>query len=81
MGTKRKPIERHTRPRVTPEVLELWLRLRAIRKDQAQRAEYDAGERRLCKLLGLDYWSMKNPLTVNSPTPEHREGTYQAECQ
>src|SRR5262245_57414316 len=67
MSTKRRPIQRGLRAHISAEVLSLYGHLRTIRNDRAQRAEYVAGEKRLCRLLGLDYWSMLNPLSVDCP--------------
>src|SRR5262245_29220475 len=80
MSTKRRPIQRGLRAHVSAEMLSLYSHLRTIRNDQAQRAEYVAGEKRLCRLLGLDYWSMLNPLSVDCPEPCYPEGSCQAEA-
>src|SRR5262245_22354319 len=69
MPTTRRLIQRDPRPHVSAEVLALYARLRAIRNDPAHRAEFDAGSKRLCRELGLYFWSMKTPLTVTSVPP------------
>jgi hypothetical protein len=66
MGTKRRPVQRDIRARITPELLELFCRLEETPKRLRHTAEYVAGVKQLCRALGLDFWSMKWPTNVLS---------------
>jgi hypothetical protein len=62
--TKRQPLQRDQRARLTPELVELFQRLELTPQRLRRSSEYVAGEKRLCRVLGLDFWSMKTPLSV-----------------
>lgn len=79
MPTNRRPLRHAVRPQVSPEAIALFRQLEAVPKRARNTREYHDGEKRLCRILGLDFWSMKTPLSV-SAMPEHREGSCQREC-
>jgi hypothetical protein len=90
MSTKRRPIQRSMRARITPEVLELWQRLRAIHRVKLWREEWEPrgryrelldGEKQLAKMLGLFFGDAGQPLTVDGPEPPDymRSNSYQSE--
>jgi hypothetical protein len=78
MSTKRVAIRRPAKARVTPEVRELWQRLREIEADPVARnewepvgrhREYMESYKRLCTCLGLWWGLMISPLDTDTPTP------------
>ena len=78
MSTKRVAIRRPAKARVTPEVLELWRRLREIEADPVARREWEPvgryreymdGYKRLCTCLGLWWGLMISPLDTETETP------------
>ena len=76
MTTKRTPIRRNRRARLTPETVALWLVLREIQDDPmgnewepvGRRREYLDGIKELCRRLGL-WWGSTNPLDATEATP------------
>lgn len=86
MATKRRPIERPFRARITPELIELWRRIRAIQAADLDEVWEDAGGRRREYLdatvelhggLGLTPWH-DSPAEVASegPPPAWDNGSY-----
>jgi hypothetical protein len=80
MPTTRRPRRHAARPRVSPEAVALFRRLEGTPPRLRHGCEFTDAEKRLCRALGLDWLSMKSPVTVHSPNPDHVEGSYQAQC-
>lgn len=79
MSTKRVPIRRTMKNRITPEALAVWLVLREIAEDPTDRDEYEPVGRhreymdlnfKLCGLLGFWPYFMNFPIETDSATPE-----------
>lgn len=77
MTTKRTPIRRNVKPRITAEVLALWRKIQEIEAEGDDRAwEEEGGRRRECmdahnelnQLLGIRSWQ-RNPAQVREPEP------------
>ena len=78
MTTKRTPIRRDRRARLTPEALACWLVIREIAESPTDRDEYEPVGRhreyvdlniKLCRLIGLEWTYMNFPIEIDSPTP------------
>jgi hypothetical protein len=76
MTTKRIPIRRDRRARLTPETVALWIVLREIEDDpdgkewepEGRYREYLDGTNELCRRLGL-WWGHSNPLDATTAEP------------
>lgn len=79
MSTKRRPIRRSMRAKITPEVIELWQRLREINRvkrwrerwedEGGHRREFLDGTKRLATLLGLWWGDYVLPLDATTAQP------------
>ena len=77
MSTKRRPIQRERRAKLTPEILAMWRTLREIRAAGVDREDEPLGRHRefmqlncaLCTALGGWWGTMIFPIDVTSPEP------------
>ncbi len=76
MTTKRTPLRRDARARITPELVALWLKLKAIREageheelePDGRRVEYLDALHALDRALGIKPWQ-ESPVDVDGPEP------------
>jgi hypothetical protein len=76
MSTKRTPLRRDAKARLTPETIALWVRLEAIQaagdhnewEPLGRRREYLDGNKALCGSLGL-WWGYTSPLNAVTADP------------
>jgi hypothetical protein len=83
MPTNRTRTPRAIKPKVTPEVLALWRKLRRMKSNRIRaddRVEWLKAEKELCSLLGLGWGDAGLPTSVDGPEPPiyMRHNPYQA---
>ncbi len=79
MTTKRTPLRRDARARITPELVALWLKLRAIREvgeheelePDGHRVEYLDALHALDRALGIKPWQVCPLDAVTAKPPSH----------